>query len=101
LCCGAIRGDLGINRKTEFWLEAVLCKQVSEGLAEHQRGVLDERFSLAGRRPSAAAMRGAIGRAAHLVWEEEPKILRDNLALRLSRAENEAPLRAALESQMS
>jgi gamma-glutamylcysteine synthetase len=37
-------------------------------------------------------------RAAHLLLDNEPKILRDDLALGLSGVENEAALRIALEA---
>lgn len=37
-------------------------------------------------------------RAAHLLLDDEPKILRDDFALRFSGAENEAALRTALET---
>jgi methyltransferase (TIGR00027 family) len=48
-------------------------------------------------RPSVTAMMAAMTRAAHVLWDSEPKILRDDLALGLSGIENEAALRAALE----
>jgi methyltransferase (TIGR00027 family) len=54
-----------------------------------------------GRRPSGTAMMAAIGRAAHLLLDDDPKILRDDLALRFSGAENEGALRAALETQLT
>lgn len=53
------------------------------------------------RRPSATAMMAAMARAAHLLLDDEPKILRDDLALRISGAENEAALLAALEAQLT
>jgi methyltransferase (TIGR00027 family) len=48
-------------------------------------------------RPSLTAVVAAMMRAAHLLLDNEPKILRDDLALRLSGVENEAALRVALE----
>src|SRR3954453_18703074 len=49
-------------------------------------------------RPSATAMGAAMARAAHLLLDGERKILRDDLALGLSGMENEAALRALLQS---
>jgi methyltransferase (TIGR00027 family) len=48
-------------------------------------------------RPSSTAMGAATARAAHLLLDSEPKILRDELALGFSGMENEAALRAALQ----
>lgn len=48
-------------------------------------------------RPSVTAMMAAMIRAAHLLLDGEPEILRDDLALGLSGVENETALRAALE----
>ena len=48
-------------------------------------------------RPSSTARGAAMLRAAHLLLDEEPKILTDNFALGLSGAESEAALRIALE----
>src|SRR5262245_4366058 len=47
-------------------------------------------------RPSATAMIAAMARAAHLVLDDEPKILQDSLALGLSGVENEAALQATI-----
>jgi hypothetical protein len=49
-------------------------------------------------RPSTTAMIAAMVRAAHLVLDDDPKILQDPLALGLSGVENEAALRARLEA---
>ena len=49
------------------------------------------------RRPSWTAIGSAMIRAAHLLVDKEPKILRDELALRLSGCEDEATLRARLQ----
>src|SRR5713226_4102875 len=49
-------------------------------------------------RPSSTAMGAAMARAAHLLLDGEPKILRDDLALGFSGMENEAALRAALQT---
>jgi methyltransferase (TIGR00027 family) len=49
-------------------------------------------------RPSSTAMGAAMARAAHLLLDGEPKILRDDLALGLSGFENEAALQAALKT---
>lgn len=49
-------------------------------------------------RPSASAIASAMMRAAHFLWDEEPKILQDRLALGLSGIENEAALRSALDT---
>ncbi len=48
-------------------------------------------------RPSATAMIVAMYRAAHLLWDDPPKIFEDTLALRLSGCESEAALRAELD----
>lgn len=47
-------------------------------------------------RPSRTAIDSAMGRAAHLYLDNDPKIFHDPLALSLSGADNEAALRAAL-----
>lgn len=48
-------------------------------------------------RPSATATFAAMLRAAHLLWDDEPKIFEDTLALQLSGCANEAVLRAQLD----
>jgi len=48
-------------------------------------------------RPSRTAIAAASMRAAHLLLDDEPKILRDDLALGLSGVANEAALRTALD----
>lgn len=52
-------------------------------------------------RPSLTAVMAAMIRAAHLLLDDEPKILRDDLALGFSGVENEAALRAALEGMQA
>jgi methyltransferase (TIGR00027 family) len=47
-------------------------------------------------RPSATAVVAAMMRAAHVLLDDEPKILKDDLALGLSGVRDEAALRAAL-----
>ena len=47
-------------------------------------------------RPSLTAVVSAMMRAAHVLLDDEPKILQDDLALGLSGIENEAALRAGL-----
>jgi methyltransferase (TIGR00027 family) len=47
--------------------------------------------------PSITAMLTAMFRAAHLLWDDPPKIFEDTLALRLSGCESEAALRAQLD----
>jgi methyltransferase (TIGR00027 family) len=49
-------------------------------------------------RPSSTAIVTAMARAAHLLLDGEPKILRDELALGFSGMETEAALRAALQT---
>ena len=49
-------------------------------------------------RPSTTAICAAMVRAAHLLWDEDPKIFQDPLALGLSGMESEAALQAALEA---
>ncbi len=49
-------------------------------------------------RPSTTAMLTASLRAVHFLFDDEPKILRDSLALGLSGAENEVALRASFET---
>jgi methyltransferase (TIGR00027 family) len=58
----------------------------------------DRRLYMEEGRPSATAMVAAMMRAAHLLWDGEPKILEDDLALGLSGVESEAALRAALNA---
>jgi methyltransferase (TIGR00027 family) len=48
-------------------------------------------------RPSSTAVAAAMMRAAHLLWDDEPKILKDELALGLSGIGDEATLRATLD----
>src|SRR5260221_10180709 len=48
-------------------------------------------------RPSSTALGAAMLRAAHLVVDDEPKILKDDFAAVFSGVENEAALRAELE----
>lgn len=48
-------------------------------------------------RPSRTAIAAASMRAAHVLLDDEPKILRDDLALELSGVGNEAALRTALD----
>jgi methyltransferase (TIGR00027 family) len=52
-------------------------------------------------RPSSTAVAVAMWRAAHLLLDEEPKILRDELALPLSGADSEATFRATLEAVLA
>jgi methyltransferase (TIGR00027 family) len=52
-------------------------------------------------RPSATAMMAAMARAAHLVLDDDPKILQDPLALGLSGVENEAALLATLKAMQA
>jgi methyltransferase (TIGR00027 family) len=47
--------------------------------------------------PSVTAIAAAMLRAAHLLWDDAPKIFEDPLALRLSGCENETALRAQLD----
>src|SRR5215510_10464959 len=47
--------------------------------------------------PSLTAVFAAMMRAAHLLLDDEPKILRDDLALGLSGVDNEAALRVTLD----
>src|SRR5262245_46811073 len=49
-------------------------------------------------RPSITAIASAMVRAAHFLWDEDPKIFQDQLALGLSGVENAAALRAALNT---
>jgi methyltransferase (TIGR00027 family) len=49
-------------------------------------------------RPTSTAAAAAMMRAAHLLLDNEPKILRDDLALGLSGFESEAALQVALEA---
>src|SRR5262245_59326714 len=58
---------------------------------------LKRRFHMEEGRPSVTAIGAAMIRAAHLLLDSEPKILRDDLALGLSGIANEAALRAAVE----
>lgn len=52
-------------------------------------------------RPSWTAIGSAMIRAAHLVLDDEPKILRDELALRLSGNGDEATLRTQLQGMQA
>lgn len=52
-------------------------------------------------RASFTAIAVAMWRAAHLLVDDEPKILRDNLALPLSGADNETQFRAAYDALLS
>ena len=47
-------------------------------------------------RPSATAMTAARQRAAHMLWDDSPKIFQDRLALGLSGVESESALQATL-----
>jgi len=47
-------------------------------------------------RSSFTAVTSAMLRAAHLLWDDPPKIFKDTFALRLSGCESEAVLRAVL-----
>jgi hypothetical protein len=47
--------------------------------------------------PSATALISAMVRAAHLVWDQPPKIFEDTLALQLSGCESEAALKAQID----
>ena len=47
--------------------------------------------------PSATAIISAMLRAAHLIWDEPPKILEDTLALQLSGCASEAALKAQMD----
>jgi methyltransferase (TIGR00027 family) len=47
--------------------------------------------------PSVTAIATAMLRAAHLLWDDSPKIFEDTLALRLSGCASEAALRAQLD----
>jgi methyltransferase (TIGR00027 family) len=49
-------------------------------------------------RPSSTAIGAAMLRAAHLLLDDEPKILKDDFALGFSGVENEAALQAALDT---
>src|SRR5262249_10527642 len=49
-------------------------------------------------RPSATAIGSAMTRAAHLVLDDDPKVLQDHLALRLSGIENETALQERLRA---
>lgn len=48
-------------------------------------------------RPSATAMISAMARAAHLLWDQPPKIFEDTLALQLSGCESETALKAQMD----
>jgi methyltransferase (TIGR00027 family) len=48
-------------------------------------------------KPSATAIISAMARAAHLLWDQPPKIFEDTLALRLSGCESEAALKAQVD----
>src|SRR5439155_27339973 len=49
-------------------------------------------------RPSSTAMIAAMWRAAHLLWDDDPKVFQDPWALGLSGVESEAALRATLNT---
>ena len=51
--------------------------------------------------PSGTAIFAAMNRAAHLIMDDEPKILRDVFALPFSNLQNEAELRAALQALLT
>ncbi|HUA34488.1 MAG TPA: SAM-dependent methyltransferase [Candidatus Binataceae bacterium] len=48
-------------------------------------------------KPSATAIISAMGRAAHLLWDQPPKVFKDTLALQLSGCESEAALKAQID----
>jgi methyltransferase (TIGR00027 family) len=48
-------------------------------------------------KPSATALFSAMLRAAHLLWDQPPKIFEDTLALQLSGFESEAALKAQMD----
>ncbi len=48
-------------------------------------------------KPSATAIISAIARAAHVLWDQPPKIFEDTLALHLSGCESEAALKAQMD----
>src|SRR5580704_1483707 len=48
-------------------------------------------------KPSATALIVAMFRAAHLLWDQPPKIFEDTLALQLSGCESEAALKAQMD----
>jgi methyltransferase (TIGR00027 family) len=48
-------------------------------------------------KPSATALICAMVRAAHLLWDQSPKIFEDTLALQLSGCESEATLKAQID----
>ena len=48
-------------------------------------------------KPSASAVFSAMLRAAHLLWDQPPKIFEDTLALQLSGCESEAALKARMD----
>jgi methyltransferase (TIGR00027 family) len=48
-------------------------------------------------RPSATAIISAMARAAHLLWDQPPKIFEDTLALQLCGCESEAALKAQMD----
>ena len=48
-------------------------------------------------KPSTTAIASAMLRAAHLLWDDSPKIFEDTLALRLSGCDSEAALRAQFD----
>src|SRR5262249_55108911 len=52
-------------------------------------------------RPSATAMTAARQRAAHMLWDDVPKIFQDPLALGLSGVESEGALQATLEAMQA
>ena len=48
-------------------------------------------------KPSATAVISALVRAAHLLWDQPPKIFEDTLALQLSGCESEAALKVQMD----
>jgi methyltransferase (TIGR00027 family) len=52
-------------------------------------------------RPSATAITAAMVRAAHLAFDDAPKVFSDSLALRLSGMENVAALQATLDAMIA
>jgi methyltransferase (TIGR00027 family) len=48
-------------------------------------------------KPSATAVISAMARAAHLLWDQPPKIFEDTLALQLSGCESETALKAQMD----
>jgi methyltransferase (TIGR00027 family) len=52
-------------------------------------------------KPNFGAVMSAIWRAAHLLWDDQPKIFEDSLALRFSGFESEAALRTEIDRRHS